>query len=262
MTAVPGRESFLDKIRRRPPILGTLATLPSPEVAEMLSLCGFDWLMIDMEHGPISTATAQRIAQAIRPPCSALLRIPENAPVWIKQALDTGCDGIVVPMVNSTAEAQAAVRAAKYPPLGERSVGIARAHGYGASFADYIRSANESVALIIQIEHTAAVEKLDEILDTPGIDGVLIGPYDLSGSLNLLGEVGHEAVQSAINRIKQGCVARSLPVGIFSLQPEEAAKEIADGCRFLLVGTDTAFLTGAARRALEIVRQSDATQAT
>ncbi len=246
---------FLTTIRHQPPALGVLVTLGSPEVAELLSLGGFDWLMIDLEHSPITLATAQHMVQATRPPCSVLLRLPENSPAWIKQALDTGADGIVVPMVNSAFEAEAAVRAAKYPPLGTRGVGIARAQGYGSTTDETLRTANAETAVIIQIEHANGVAAIDDTLSVSGIDGVLIGPYDLSGSLNHLGHIGHPAVQKAINRVKHACASRSIPVGIFSIRPEAIAQEIAAGGRFMLIGSDTQFMAGAARQALDLARR-------
>jgi 2-keto-3-deoxy-L-rhamnonate aldolase RhmA len=244
--------SFVNKLKQAAPPVGTLLTFNAPEVAEMLSRCGFDWLFIDMEHGALGIESAQHTIQAIRGNCSALVRAPENSTVWIKRVLDIGCDGIIVPQVNSAEEACRAVAAAKYPPLGARSVGIGRAHGYGLSFGDYVATANEHVALIIQIEHIEAVKRLDEILRVKGIDAVLIGPYDLSGSMNLLGQVNSEPVQAAIRQIKEKCRSQSMPFGIFVLNPADAPKEIEEGCRFIAVGTDNAFLITSAKNALTL----------
>lgn len=248
------KTSFIEKIKNQAPIIGTLVTLEAPEVTEMLSLCGFDWLFIDMEHGTLSTTATQHIIQAIKGDCSALVRVPENSAVWIKKALDTGCDGIIVPLVNTPDAARQAVAAAKYPPKGARSVGIGRAHEYGMSFAEYVASANDRVALIIQIEHIEAVNNLDSILEVNGIDGVLIGPYDLSGSMNMLGNVASEQVQAAISKIKQQCQKKSIPVGIFVLKPEAVKKEIDDGCKFIAVGIDASYLWNAAKNALSVVK--------
>src|SRR5262249_26409341 len=118
------KESFASKLRSRPPIIGTILSLEGPEIAEMLTACGYDWLFIDREHGPHSILAVQRMLQVIPNPCSAIVRVPENSSTWIKQVLDTGCDGIIVPLVNTPEEARAAVQAAKYPPLGTRGAGI------------------------------------------------------------------------------------------------------------------------------------------
>ena len=244
--------SFVNKLKQSRPPVGTMLTFDAPEVAEMLSSCGFDWLFVDMEHGAISIDGAQHIIQAIRGDCSAVVRAPENSTIWIKRVADIGCDGIIVPQVNNAEEARRAVAAAKYPPLGARSVGIGRAHGYGLSFGDYVATANERVALIIQIEHIEAVNHLDEILQVKGIDAILIGPYDLSGSMNRLGQIKSEPVQTEIRRIKGKCTSASMPFGIFVLNPADAPKEIEEGCRFIAVGTDSAFILNSAKNALSI----------
>jgi 2-keto-3-deoxy-L-rhamnonate aldolase RhmA len=158
------KTTFIDKINDYAPAIGTIVTLETPDVAEMLSLCGFDWLFIDMEHGPLSPGTTQHIIQAVADDCSSIVRVPENSEAWVKKALDTGCDGIIVPQVKSAEEARLAVTATKFPPQGSRSVGIARAHGYGMSFTEYVASANDKVALVILIEHIDAVNNLEESL--------------------------------------------------------------------------------------------------
>ena len=236
------RTPFAQKLRDSIPLLGTLISLPAPEISEMLSLTGLDWLFIDMEHSTLSFADVQRHLQSIRGDCNGLVRVAENNAVLIQQALDAGADGVIIPAVNSASEARQAVEWANYPPLGTRSVGIGRAHQYGLGFADYVANANNTTAVIIQIEHMQAVENLDEILSVRGIDGVFIGPYDLSGSMNRLGEVGHPAVQEAILFVKTSCIQRTLPVGIFTQQPDTIAAEIASGTRFITVGTDASFI--------------------
>ncbi len=246
--------NFIDKLKLEAPAVGTLLTFSAPEVAEILSLCGFNWLFIDMEHGALGIESAQHTLQAIRGNCSALVRAPENSAVWIKRVLDIGCDGVIVPQVNSAEDACRAVAATKYPPLGARSVGIGRAHGYGLSFGEYVATANENVALIVQVEHIEAVQRLDEILQVKGIDAVLIGPYDLSGSMNLLGQVKSEPVQAAIRQIKEKCRRQSMPFGIFVLNPADAPKEVEEGCRFIAVGTDSSFLFTSAKNALTLIQ--------
>jgi 2-keto-3-deoxy-L-rhamnonate aldolase RhmA len=241
------KTTFIEKLREPWPLLGTIVSLPSPEVSELLSLVGFDWLFIDMEHGALSIGDAQRMIQAVKNDCSTMIRIADNNPILIKQALDIGADGIIVPLVNSAHEAREAVASARYPPLGKRSVGIARAHDYGLNFADYIQRANRSVAVIIQIEHQEAIHNLDDILAVDGIDGVFIGPYDLSGSMNRLGDVFSDPVQEAITMVKSACAQKGIPVGLFMQQPDRLAAELASGTRFVAVGTDTFFVWTGAR---------------
>jgi 2-keto-3-deoxy-L-rhamnonate aldolase RhmA len=139
------KTTFIYKVNDYAPAIGTIVTLETPDVAEMLSLCGFDWLFIDMEHGPLSPATTQHIIQAVGGDCSSIVRVPENSEVWIKKALDTGCDGVIVPQVKSAEDARLAVTATKFPPQGSRSVGIARAHGYGMSFTEYVAEVSSNV---------------------------------------------------------------------------------------------------------------------
>lgn len=247
---------FVQKLRTHAPLLGTLLSLPAPEISEMLSLVGFDWLFIDIEHSTLALADAQRMLQAMRGDCSGLVRVASASAVCIKQVLDLGADGIIVPQVNSADEARQVVAWAKYPPLGNRSVGIGRAHGYGLSFADYVAKANDQTAVIIQIEHIQAVNNLDEILAVPGIDGVFIGPYDLSGSLNQLGEVQHPDVQRAIQRVKTACAQRGMPVGTFALQANTAQTELASGIQFIAVGTDALFVWQSGRALVQQIRRT------
>jgi 2-keto-3-deoxy-L-rhamnonate aldolase RhmA len=250
------KTTFIYKVNDYAPAIGTIVTLETPDVAEMLSLCGFDWLFIDMEHGPLSPGTTQHIIQAVGGECSSIVRVPENSEVWIKKALDTGCDGVIVPQVKSAEDARLAVSATKFPPQGSRSVGIARAHGYGMSFTEYVASANEKVALVILIEHIDAVSNLEEILAVRGIDGVLIGPYDLSGSMNMLGQVTSEPVRASVAEIKKKCQEKSVPVGMFVMNAEDAQQEIDDGCKFIVVGIDSVLLWNAAKNALDTVLKS------
>lgn len=248
------KTSFKTRIRSGPPPIGTLITIDSPEVAEALSLSGLDWLFIDMEHGPIDIAATQNMVRAIGGNCLSLVRLPENSPLWVRRVLDTGCDGIIVPLVLSAIEARQAVSAAKYPPAGRRSVGVARAHSYGLQFAEYVARANEQTTTIVQIEHITAVEALDEILAVEGIDGILIGPYDLSGSMNRLGDVSHPEVRAAIATIRRSCAERAMPVGIFVLNPEGISAELARGSSFLAVGTELTYMSATVRQVLDLAR--------
>lgn len=245
------KTAFRTRIRAAPLPVGTLITMNSPEAVEALSILGFDWLFIDMEHGPLDLEATQNLVRAMGRDCLSLVRVPDNSGVWIRRVLDTGCDGIIVPLVCSPEDARRAVDAARYPPEGHRSVGIGRAHGYGLEFADYVGSANNHISVVIQIEHIAAVESIEEILLVPGVDGVLVGPYDLSGSMNRLGDVRHSEVQSAIASVRDACKARDMPMGIFVLNPDDVQAEIEKGLDFIAIGTDLAFLTTRARYALE-----------
>lgn len=166
--------NFREKLLENKPLIGTLLTMPVAAVSETLSRVGFDYLWIDMEHAPLTLTDVQNLLQGITAPCSGLVRIPDNDETWIKQVLDLGPDGIIVPQIKTRQDAERAVKAAKYPPVGTRSVGIARAHTYGMDFANYVSQANESTAVILQIEHKDGVQNLEHILAVSDIDAIVI----------------------------------------------------------------------------------------
>jgi 2-dehydro-3-deoxyglucarate aldolase/4-hydroxy-2-oxoheptanedioate aldolase len=235
-------------------LVGPLVTLPSPDVAEILSLVGFDYLWIETEHAPADVLHAQTMIQAVGGRCPCLVRIPENKEVWIKKALDVGCDGIVVPQVRSAVEVEAVIEWSLYPPAGKRSVGVSRAHDYGMAFQEYIETANDELAIVIQAEHADAVQNIKSIVAVPGIDAVLIGPFDLSGSLGVLGQITHPRVQEAIAEIKHHCDEAGVPAGIFSVNAESAKDYIDQGFNLIALSMDSVFLWESAKAALGTVR--------
>lgn len=239
--------TFRDKLTEGRPLVGTLVTLPAPDLAEALSCTGLDWLFFDMEHTSLSLSDVKVMMQAMDPGCLSFIRIPAMQEMWVKQALDAGCDGIIVPMVNTGEDARRVTAWAKYPPEGQRSVGITRAQGYGEDFAACVKNANKDTAVILQIEHREAVGNIDDILSVPHVDGIFIGPYDLSGSLGIPGQVGDTKVQDAIAKARAAAKKAGVPVGIFSATPEGARKEIAAGAAFVAVGIDVMLMTGFAK---------------
>lgn len=236
------------------PLAGTLLSLSAPQVAEIIADSGFDWVLIDMEHSAISLESVQNALQIMGDKILRIVRVPGNDEIWIKQVLDTGCDGILVPMVNSSAEALKAVQSAKYPVEGRRSVGLSRAHKYGPGFTDYVENANRDLVIMIQIEHKEALKNIDEILEVKGIDAVFIGPYDLSASMGLTGQLSHPEVMSAIATIKDKCRQAGMAYGIFGLTPEVLIPELKDGCTFPLCGVDAAILVNAYGELLKKLR--------
>ena len=234
--------------------MGTLVTLPSAEVAEMLVGAGFDWLFVDVEHAPHSLQDVQRILQATSPACPCVVRSPGNDEVWIKRILDLGPAGMIFPQVNSADDAQRIVSLCKYPPEGTRSVGIGRAHGYGMNFEDYVRRANEIIAVIVQVEHIDAVTQIDAIVAVPGIDAIFVGPYDLSGSMGKVGQVDDPDVQRQIEIVRTTCLKAHLPLGIFGVDPV-ALRALADqGFTLIAAGTDALMLGRAAKETVEAMR--------
>jgi 2-dehydro-3-deoxyglucarate aldolase/4-hydroxy-2-oxoheptanedioate aldolase len=248
------QKSLKARIRAGEVLIGPIVTLSTPDVAEALAQVGFDYLWIENEHAPMGVIEAQRMLQAVGGRCPCLVRVPDSADVWLKKALDTGCAGVVIPLVKSAEEARRAVAACRYPPAGHRGVGITRAHRYGMGFAEYVAAANEEIAVVLQVEHTEAVANIEAIAQTPGVDALLVGPYDLSGSMGLLGQVEHPAVQEAIHQIKQAGDAAGVPLGIFAGTPEEARRYIDQGFSLIALGLDVLYLWQAAQAALERAR--------
>lgn len=244
-----------DALKDGTPLIGTLLTVDSTEVAEALALVGFDWIFIDLEHGSLSIHDAQRALQAIANRCFTLVRVPDGTPENIKRVLDMGCSGIIVPMVNSEAYARKIVALSKYPPVGERSVGIGRAQGYGLRFTEYLEVANEQTAVVVQIEHRDAVADVDQIVGVPGIDALFVGPYDLSNSMGLVGQVNHPDVRAAIDIVRAACERTNLSMGIFCSTADQARKEIKAGVKLVAVGADISLMTDSARSALEGLRR-------
>jgi 2-dehydro-3-deoxyglucarate aldolase/4-hydroxy-2-oxoheptanedioate aldolase len=232
-------------------LTGTLLTLPSPEVAEILAKSGFDWLFIDLEHSAISLQTAQTIIQAASSQSYCVIRCPSNDEAWINRCLDTGADGIIIPQVKTKKEAEYAAHFAKYAPLGGRSVGISRAHGYGMTFNEYMERANEDTALIIQCEHIEAIDNLPAILKVEGIDCVFVGPYNLSASMNKTGQLKDPEVVNAIERIRKMASESNMPLGIFGTAPEFVKAYKEKGFNLLTVNADTLMLSRSAMDVLQ-----------
>ena len=163
-----------------------------PSIAEILAMAGYDWVVVETEHTGIDVSEVLRLLIAIEQRGSIpLVRLAWNDPIQAKAVLDSGAAGVLVPMINTREEAELAVKMTKYPPLGYRGVGLARAQGYGENFNEYVEHANDDTLLMVQIEHKDAVANIEEILSVPGIDGTFIGPYDLSMSMGIPGQITH-----------------------------------------------------------------------
>jgi 2-dehydro-3-deoxyglucarate aldolase/4-hydroxy-2-oxoheptanedioate aldolase len=245
------KQSLLTRLKAGDLLIGTILTLPSPEVAEMMSSCGFDWLFVDLEHGALDFAGAQTILMGASPSTACAVRVPANDEGWTKKCLDLGADGIIIPHIQTKEDAERAVRLCRYPPLGERSAGIGRAQGYGLNFQNYIQEANDTVALIIQIEHIDALPHIESIVQVDGIDAIFIGPYDFSGSMGKMGNVKDPDLLKAIARVRDCCRDAGLPLGIFGATVDSVKPYIREGYRLIAVGADTLLLGEAAKQIVD-----------
>lgn len=239
--------------------IGSWITIPHPAVAEIMAKAGFDWLVLDMEHSSIGISLAEEMIRVVQL-CDlpVLVRVGENNATIIKRVMDCGASGVVVPMVNTVQDARRAVDAVKYPPVGRRGVGLARAQGYGTLFKEYCRWVAEESRVIVQIEHIQAVENLDEILSVEHIDGCIIGPYDLSASLGIPGQFDHPDMLDALSRIKEGIQKKIKPFGFHVVKPDAdmAFSKVQEGYAFLAFGVDFLFLGEMCRENLKKLKRS------
>lgn len=239
--------------------LGTWITRSDEGITEVLAKSGyFDWLCIDMEHSCIDFSGAERLIRTIQN-CrvEAFVRIAGNDDVIIKKILDAGADGIIVPMVNSPAEVIKAKNACFYPPHGKRGIGLARAQNYGESFKTYYSKTQKETKLIIQIEHIDAVRNIEEIFSEKGIYGYFIGPFDLSGSMEIAGQFEHPEFGKAIDRIRQAGLKHNIRSGFHSVWPEseEVSARLKEGYQILGVSFDMQFLIHSMNKLMQEIRQ-------
>jgi 4-hydroxy-2-oxoheptanedioate aldolase len=226
------------------PRIGLFLGLADPGVAELLGGTGFDWLLIDGEHGPNDLRTVLAQLRALQGGgADVLVRVVDHDPARIKQMLDIGVQSLLVPMVDSAEQARALVRATRYPPAGIRGVGTAMARAARWNgVPDYLRRADGEICLIVQAESRAALEALDEILAVDGVDAVFIGPSDLAASMGRLGSPDHPEVRAAVLGAI-GKIARSgKAAGVFAPRLDAAREYGRAGARFIALGTDTLLL--------------------
>jgi 2-keto-3-deoxy-L-rhamnonate aldolase RhmA len=238
--------------------MGGWVTIAHPTVAEIMAAVGFDWLLIDCEHGPAGIAAAQVLLQAMGSSQSVpFIRVADNDPALIKRALDIGAMGVVVPLVNDRASAERAVKSAKYPPQGFRGIGMARAQGYGLDFKDYFARANDEVMVIVQIEHAVAVANIEEIASVPGIDMFFLGPVDLSGSYGppAVGIDMPLQVTQAIDRVITVAKRAGIPLGAWVPDAAVANLRRAQGFQFLGLSIDIVLLANACQAGLRDVKR-------
>lgn len=234
---------FRARLRGGEPLVGLWNSLCSPIASELLSWTGFDWLLIDGEHAPNEPATFMAQLHAMKAsPTAAICRPAWNDPVLIKRMLDIGVANFLIPFVQNGAEAEAAVRATRYPPAGIRGVaGMQRGNMWG-NVADYFEKANDNITVIVQIETPAAIDELPDICAIPEVDGVFVGPSDLSAALGHIGKPGHPEVQAQIARALKICKDHGKAAGILAPVAADAERYRDDGFSFIAVGSDLGLL--------------------
>ena len=254
-------QKIKEKLQNKKPSIGTWMSMAHPSIAEIFAMAGYDWVVIETEHTAIDVSEVLRMVIAIEQRGSIpLVRLASVDPVQAKAVLDSGAAGVIVPMVNTKAEAELVVAMTKYPPMGTRGVGLARAQGYGVDFDAYVKNANRDTLVIVQIEHIDAVNNIDEILSVPGIDGTFIGPYDLSMSLGMPGQLTHPKVVEAKEKVLKAVLKKGLAAGIHFVQPNTAVSDCEEAVRagytFIAVGTDILFLGDSARNMQTALKKS------
>jgi len=247
------------RLKKKELTIGSWLQIGSPVVAEIMVQAGFDWLVVDMEHSAISIDQAQSLIQIIDlAGCVPLVRLHSNDSVLIKRVMDAGAQGIVVPNVNCREDAIAAVRASRYPPYGTRGIGLWRAQGYGFDFDKYKEWQENGSTVIAQIEHIDAVNNFEAIVGTEGIDGFIIGPYDLSASLGFPGKYDHPDFRAALDTIKTVSNKCDVLMGTHVVMPDVSTvkQKINEGYRFIAYSTDTLLLGQSCRGALREIRDT------
>ena len=235
------RKKLKESLRRREKLFGAWISYSHPSIAETFAKAGFDFIAIDMEHSTINLSEAQRIIAACQSeevPC--LPRPVSHSDDYIKPLLESGADGILIQMVNTSKDVQNLINNLKFPPIGKRSYGVNRAQGYGFDFNEYITSWNNDSSFIIQVESIEAVENIESLLEFSEVDAVMIGPYDISGSLGVPGELNHKKVISASKKVIDACskYGKSCGTQLNDPNPKNINNLFEMGYTFAVLGSD------------------------
>ena len=247
------------KLQNKELTFGSWITIGHPSIAEILAYSGFEWLTIDMEHSAITLSEAQNLIQVIElAGVIPLVRVSSDNPNLIKRVMDAGAHGVIVPQVNTAKQAHAVVKSVKYPPVGERGVGLGRAQGYGLHFEGYkYWNAHDSV-VIVQIENILGVQNVEEIISVEGVDGFIVGPYDLSASLGIPGEFENEEYLDVIRYLHSVITKeKTISAGfhVVPLDPNQVHEKIAEGYTFIAYSLDSLFLAEYSRKDLNIIKK-------
>lgn len=230
--------------------IGAWMQIPSMDVAYILANSGFDWIALDLEHGSFSLDQLPNLFRIIESQGTIpLARVAQNHPKDIKQALDAGAKGIIVPMIESLDQVENLLRWSQYPSRGNRGIGYSAANLFGKNFTSYFEKFNSEIVLVIQIENINALEQIDMILSKDEIDAMMIGPYDLSGSMGLTGQFDHPDFLNAISRLKKSAGKNKMPLGthVIEANTSKLQSAIEEGFKFIAYSTDGQMLMNGAK---------------
>ncbi len=241
------------KLKDGQAVFGGWIMIGHPSVAELMAGEGFDWIAVDLEHTSTDLRTFHEIVLAMKGTGVDLFaRMPGHDPDFAKRLLDAGANGIIVPNVNTAEEAKLAAGMAKFPPAGFRGAALSRAADFGRNFQEYYQSHNDKVTVVVMIEHIEAVKNIDEILSVEGIDAILMGPYDMSASMGIAGQIDHEDVQQAQAKVVEACKKHNVPAGlhVVPVDPEQVRERKEKGYKFIACSLDTEFIMAGCREML------------
>lgn len=246
-----------DRIIGKEIVVGTWLQTGNPVVAEIMAECGWDYIAADMEHTSINEDEFVSFVRAVKGLCSPFARVESDDALAIRKVLDLGAQGVIVPMVNSAEQAERIVQAAKYAPMGKRGFAWVRANKYGVEFNEYAKSANNEITVVAMIETKEGVENIDEILSVDGIDGIFIGPYDLSGSYGVVGQVEHKIIKEAKLKVLDACKRHNKVAGqhIVRTTVENVKEAVEQGYTFFALGTDVLFVDNESRKTIDIINK-------
>lgn len=253
------KNKFRKALLNRKLTLGAWMQIGHPAIAEIFAKAGFNWICVDLEHGAIDLETMTNIFRTIDAfDCVPVARLPLNDPVWIHRSLDAGAKGIIIPMVKTAQEAEAAISEAKYPPRGVRGFGYSRANMHGMEFDEYIRTANDEIAMVMQIEHKDAINNLEDIVNVDGVDGLFIGPLDLSGSMGITGQMEHPDMVDALEKYRKTAAEAGKSFGMHIVRPDEQniKVNVEQGYTMIALGLDNVFLDEMLKKVLAAVARS------
>ncbi len=226
--------------------VGSWMQICDASVAELMGRAGYDWVAVDLEHGDAQNRELANIFRALELGGTLpFARVPDTSSTHIKQCLDSGAKGLIFPMIESSKQLEEAISWALYPPLGKRGIGYCRANLFGKHFDTYLETADQ-IPIVAQIEDIKAVESLDAILTVKGLDAIMIGPYDLSGSMDLTGQLEHPEFNRVMDEIAAKALQHKIPMGLHIVQPDQESllAKIDQGYQFIAYGIDTVFLYG------------------